>query len=220
MPSPAGDGVFLHAEGTGDVVANSEGGISGCDHAACAQGTHDLTDLDRGDIRPSLVHPAAHRRVERKVEQLDQDLAVARIRDGLLGEGPVAPSGHAGGTGRQAKLMVDQVMLRSRARGARRVGSSAHFFHSPWNSILRSTAVYSEQPASFRLVGPCCVGTCRGTFVRPERGEWSDDQYRIRGEDVASAGLGGRGCCETALKAVALARWPIARSNSRASSGS
>ncbi len=46
----ARDRKFLHAEDTGDVVADREGRISGCDHPACSERTHDLTDFHRGDI--------------------------------------------------------------------------------------------------------------------------------------------------------------------------
>ena len=59
-----------------------------------------------GDVGLALVHPAAHGRVEREVQHLDEHLAVARLRHRLLGELPVAALRQADRARGQPDLMV------------------------------------------------------------------------------------------------------------------
>ena len=78
--------VFLHTESTGDLVANRERGIVRRDHLAHAACTHHFADADRRDVALALVHPAAHRRVKRELQHLDEYAAGAGIPHRFFGE--------------------------------------------------------------------------------------------------------------------------------------
>ena len=63
----------------------------------CTGGMYDL----------HVVHPAAHRRIEREVSDLDQHLAFVRRAHGLFGVVPVGALRQADGTGCKAELMIE-----------------------------------------------------------------------------------------------------------------
>ena len=62
-----------------------------------------------GNVGPAVVHPPAHRRVQRQVLDLDEHLALARLGDGLLGVIPVARLGQPDRARGQADLAVDGI---------------------------------------------------------------------------------------------------------------
>src|ERR1700693_5945961 len=70
------DGVFLHAENSIDEIAGRERWVLRSNHAAHSSGAHNFTDPDRCYVRPALIHPAAHRRIERDVKDFHQEIAV------------------------------------------------------------------------------------------------------------------------------------------------
>ena len=104
-PARVEERVLLHAERTADVVAEGEPRVLRRDHDADAAGAHDLVDPDRRDVALAFVHPAAHRRVERQHQRLDEHAARVRLRDRLGGErssrrAPACrPGGARGGSG-------------------------------------------------------------------------------------------------------------------------
>ena len=65
-----------------DVIADQKAGAIGGDDLAYGAGLHHFADADGRDVGATLVHPAAHRRVERDVKNLDQEFAVARLGAG------------------------------------------------------------------------------------------------------------------------------------------
>src|SRR4029079_6990398 len=54
---------------------------------------HDAADLDRRSVRPHILHTAAHVGIEREPDRPAEDLAVARLRDGPLGDLEIARPG-------------------------------------------------------------------------------------------------------------------------------
>jgi hypothetical protein len=80
------------------MVADLEAGVPGGDDLADRARAHDLADADRLDVRLRVVHPAAHRRVDRQVLHPDQELALAGLADRLFGVLPVAGAGLSDGT--------------------------------------------------------------------------------------------------------------------------
>ena len=101
------DRVLLHPEHAGHLVADLELRMTRRDHPAGGTGAHYLADAHRRDVRLAFVHPAAHRRVERNVEHLDQYFAVDGLRHGFFGDVPVAAFGEADGSRRKAELTID-----------------------------------------------------------------------------------------------------------------
>ena len=73
------DRILLNAEQAGDEVAGGERGIVGGEHFACGERAHHLADADRRDVGAGVVHPAAHRGVERDQARLHERLARARL---------------------------------------------------------------------------------------------------------------------------------------------
>ena len=67
--------------------------MPGGDHLAGAERPHDLADAHRRDVGASVVHPAAHGRVQREVAHLHHDLALPGIGDRLLDIAPVTRLG-------------------------------------------------------------------------------------------------------------------------------
>src|SRR6185312_12057483 len=65
-------------------------------------GAHDLADADRRDVALAFVHPAAHCRIEREQERLDEDAAGLGRCDRLGREGPVGARRQADRTSAEA----------------------------------------------------------------------------------------------------------------------
>ena len=72
-----GDALLLHTEHADDEVAGLERVAVRLEHDAGRAGAHDLPEPDWRHVRRRVVHPAAHRRVERDLEDLDERLALA-----------------------------------------------------------------------------------------------------------------------------------------------
>src|SRR5204863_5065312 len=64
------DGVFLYAEQAAHMVAIGKVRVLRFDDFTNRQRAHHLADRDRRDVRLGVIHPTAHRRVERNVEHL------------------------------------------------------------------------------------------------------------------------------------------------------
>jgi hypothetical protein len=88
------------------VVALFESRMPRLDHFANAARAHHFADLHRRDVGLDVVHPAAHRGIEREVRDLHQHLAFVRRAHGLFGVVPVAGLRQADGTGCKAELMI------------------------------------------------------------------------------------------------------------------
>ena len=104
-----GDRVFLHAEHADDMVAHGDPGIIRRDHAPHGACAHDFADTDRRHVGLALVHPAAHRGVERDVQDLHQHLAVAGCRDRSRRVLEVGALDHADRAPGELELVIDGV---------------------------------------------------------------------------------------------------------------
>ena len=100
--------VLLHANAAGNMLAH--GKLVGLrrHHHAHAAGAHGFANGDRPDVGLAFVHPAAHGRVERQVQRLDNDLAVGDLAHRFGFFFPVAPFRHPHGAGGKAELLVHQ----------------------------------------------------------------------------------------------------------------
>src|ERR1051325_12093504 len=76
------------------------------DDAADRAGAHHLAEADRRNVRLALVHPSAHRRIERDVAVLHQQLAVAELAQLHLLERKVGRLDHPDGPGREREAMI------------------------------------------------------------------------------------------------------------------
>ncbi len=92
------------AKGAADEVALGERRVAGLDHPSERERSHHLADLDRRHVRAAGVHPAAHRRVQRDVRDLDDELAVAGVGHGALDEVEVRVLDVADGAGGETQL--------------------------------------------------------------------------------------------------------------------
>ena len=101
-----GDHVLLHAEHAGHAAADREFRVVRRNHFTRRIGAHHLADADRRHVGLALVHPAAHRRIQRDVFDADQEFAFAGIADGFFDQVPVAGLGQADGTRGEAELAV------------------------------------------------------------------------------------------------------------------
>lgn len=101
------DEIVLHAEGAVDVVAGLEAGVLRNQHLADAERTHHLADPHRRDVGAGVVHPAAHRRVQRQVLVLHQDLALGRFAERGFDETEGVAAGQPAGTLGQLVLPID-----------------------------------------------------------------------------------------------------------------
>ena len=79
--------VLLHIEPCIDIVADRKVRILRGNHLANATGTHHGANLNRRDIAFAFVHPAAHGRVQRKVQRFDQHAPGAGFCHRLAGPG-------------------------------------------------------------------------------------------------------------------------------------
>ena len=86
---------LLHPEHAADRVPHRKGRGIGGDDPTDTAGTHHITDSDRLDIAAPLVHPAAHRRIERQHEVFDKDAARGQCRHRRIGNLPVGGRGQA-----------------------------------------------------------------------------------------------------------------------------
>jgi hypothetical protein len=68
---------------------------------------HDLAESDRRDVGFSFIHPSAHGRIERQIQDPRKDFAIARLRHWRFGELPIAALRQADRPRRQPDLMVD-----------------------------------------------------------------------------------------------------------------
>ena len=98
--------VLLDIQNSGDVVAGGKVRVAAFHHASGAGRAHHLADADRRNVRAAFVHPAAHRGIEREVQDLHEHLAFARLGNGLGRELPVAAFRHPDGTGGKPELPV------------------------------------------------------------------------------------------------------------------
>ncbi len=94
--------VALHADDAVDEIANRQVGAAAVDDPADTGGAKHLAQLHRWDVRADVVHPPAHRRIERQIDHLDHDLAVAGLAHGRRHLGPVAVEREARAGGRRA----------------------------------------------------------------------------------------------------------------------
>ena len=90
--------VFLDAEAAGNHVAQRERSVPQGNDVADTDGAHDFANAYRRDIAAAFIHPAAHRRVERQLQHLDQHLSVSGINDRLGRELSVGCLGQADGS--------------------------------------------------------------------------------------------------------------------------
>jgi len=79
------------------------------DHLAGTAGAHQVADLDRGDVRATLVHPSPHRGVQRHVADLHQHLALTGLADGLLSQLPIARLRKANRSRGEPDLVIDVI---------------------------------------------------------------------------------------------------------------
>ena len=99
-------GVLLDVERPIHVVTLGHGRRLTRDDDPDAAGPHGVADPDGRDVRPALVHPPTHRRVEREVEHLDQRFAILRLARDTMCEFPVTAFRHADGAGGEFDLQV------------------------------------------------------------------------------------------------------------------
>ena len=85
--------VALNPEDAVHLVAHREVRVTRLDDASDASGTHHFADLDRRHVRPTGVHPGAHRRIDGQVLHPHEEFTVGRTRHRLLGERPVGRLG-------------------------------------------------------------------------------------------------------------------------------
>ena len=104
-PLPVRDRVLTHPEGTAHDVTDGEVVVLGRDDGAGAEGAHDGADLHRRQVGAHVVEPAAHRRVERDLLQLDEELPRPRLCDLGRGELPGARVGAALRAGGETDLL-------------------------------------------------------------------------------------------------------------------
>ena len=97
---------FLHAEAGADEGAHRVVGVSRGHDAPHAARAHHLTQADRGNVALALVHPPAHRRVERQHQRLHQVRPVADLGHRLFGELPVGRLGQPHWSSCEAHLVV------------------------------------------------------------------------------------------------------------------
>jgi hypothetical protein len=145
-----GERVLLHAEPSGHHIAHGEFRVARLHHLAGAARAHHLADRHRPDVRLALVHPAPHRRVERQVAHLDEDLPLARIGHRLVRDLPVARLGQPDWTRREPHLPVFHAVTPDAAAAALVRGPmSLYFFSSIFAMALRCT---SSGPSAKRSV--------------------------------------------------------------------
>src|SRR5260370_16470770 len=77
-------GTGLPAEDSHDLVTNAVPGIPALDHLADRKSAHRVANLDPWPVSALVCDPAAHRRVDRKIFIVDDELSVtaARYRSG------------------------------------------------------------------------------------------------------------------------------------------
>src|SRR5439155_7187759 len=88
-------GVLLPAEEPRHEAADRKGLVIRLDDLADGGAAHHLAEPDRRDVARAVLHPAAHRGVEREEEVLHEDLTVSRRRSGLVAELEVRGAYHA-----------------------------------------------------------------------------------------------------------------------------
>src|SRR6185295_747277 len=82
--------ILLNAETAADRVAEGKFRILRGDNLTYAARAHHFADADWRNVASPLVHPAAHGRIQRKLQDLYQHLPVGRVGDRFSGECPVA----------------------------------------------------------------------------------------------------------------------------------
>ena len=89
--------VVLHAKAGAHIVADGVFVVFGRDHTAHATGAHDLANRHGRDVALGLVHPAAHGRVQRQGQGLQDHGALGGLGHGLRSVAPVGVCGQAHG---------------------------------------------------------------------------------------------------------------------------
>src|SRR5258707_15520242 len=89
------------------MAADGEFFVLGGDDFPGRVRAHHLADANRRHVGFALVHPAAHRGVERDIGVAHDEFAVARHRHGFLDEIEIAALGQAHRTRGEAELSVD-----------------------------------------------------------------------------------------------------------------
>ena len=105
-PLPLREGVLLPAEHTDDRFTDREPRMLRGDHLTDGRSHHHFPELDARGVGFSLVHPAAHVRVEREEAALQEDLAGGRVADLGLDDVEVALLGRTGRTRGEEDLLV------------------------------------------------------------------------------------------------------------------
>ncbi len=83
--------VFLNTEPAADIVAGGKFWVLRRNDLADRARPHDVAYGHRRNVGSSLVHPAAHRRIEREIQNPRKHFAIARFRQRRLCEFPIAP---------------------------------------------------------------------------------------------------------------------------------
>src|SRR6185437_6217916 len=160
------DGVLLDAEVARDLFALLECGVLRGRDAAGPARAHHLVDRDRADIGLALVHPSTHRRVERDVRDLHEELAILQLGHRLVDEFPVAVLRHSGGARGEARLAVHRghgLALFTRAASTRTIRSSAIALRANGFSVIGRTGENTTSLPS--LPGRARRSVMRGGFT-------------------------------------------------------
>ncbi len=88
------------------------------DDAADRAGSHDLADAHRRHVGLALLHPPAHGRIQRDVEDLHQHLAIAGRCDGYVRVLEVAALHHANRAPDEPELVIDECVHDGFSRGS------------------------------------------------------------------------------------------------------
>lgn len=103
-----GDGVLLHAEPPGHVVAGRKVGVLRGHNGRHHAGAHHVAQADVADIGVALVEPDPHRRVHRDAQNLGEKLPFGWLSHGLGGKAPGVGVRNADRMRAKAHLAVDQ----------------------------------------------------------------------------------------------------------------
>src|SRR5262249_13526522 len=149
-----GDGVPLDAEHALHGIADLERGVVRLLDNASGPSAHDLAELHPGDIGPSLVHPARHRRIERNVRDPDAHLAGAGLGQRTILNGEIGARHHASWAAGELDQAVahwsPQSFVSNLSGGSHVLGTASRALH-PARQL-------SEHPTSRHLTGGSAAG--------------------------------------------------------------
>ena len=100
--------ILLHAKARDHGIAHREMRTLGRNHPAHTTGTHHFANGHRRDVAAPLIHPAAHRRVQRQGQRLQHHAAVFRLCHRFGGGAPVVPRRQTHRARGQAELVVGE----------------------------------------------------------------------------------------------------------------